>query len=233
MSIIRLKPKLELALVNSVRVVLSPFYDAPSSNEFAKRITSAAVRATNPKCEINIDRVPESVEAYKNPPPPKIEIEYADGTKDHLVPDRSLPAHQIVKHVQDRCSSILISQQIAEMKKSPVVGPAPVKIWRGRRQTFCDYAEDEAAKKKAAGGVKTIKKKERADADGDEDDEDEGGGGGGRGCRKSGSRVVEEARGAHVRGCGLRGVSRGVSRGVRSAGCAARCSAGRGPLKAL
>lgn len=36
---------------------------------------------------------------------------------------------------------------------------APVKIWRGRRQTFCDYAEDEAAKKKAAGGVKTIKKK--------------------------------------------------------------------------
>mmetsp|Transcript_47598 Transcript_47598/g.97322 ORF Transcript_47598/g.97322 Transcript_47598/m.97322 type:complete len:159 (+) Transcript_47598:43-519(+) len=156
---IRLKPQLDLLLVKSIKIVTSPWYDAPAISDFVRRVTTRKVEATNPKCDVKICPVPDTSESFLNPPPPEIHLEFADGSKEMMVGNKKMNAEKLVRFVQDRCYQIKTDQQIAEMLKNPVVGPMPVKIWKGRRQIFVDYAEDENARKKAAGGVKTIKKK--------------------------------------------------------------------------
>eukprot|EP00293_Proteomonas_sulcata_P017122 CAMPEP_0184309274 /NCGR_PEP_ID=MMETSP1049-20130417/17488_1 /TAXON_ID=77928 /ORGANISM="Proteomonas sulcata, Strain CCMP704" /LENGTH=147 /DNA_ID=CAMNT_0026622135 /DNA_START=32 /DNA_END=475 /DNA_ORIENTATION=+ len=147
---------MRLAFISKIKVLFNPMFDSPSSREFINRVCSPKAQATNPKCEVEIETMPLQLDSTT---PPTIDVTFTNGQSTKLQPTRAMKIQEIEKTILEQCADLELAQQFAELKANPVTGPVPIKFWKGRRHTYVDYPEDPDKKKKAAGGVKTIKKK--------------------------------------------------------------------------
>eukprot|EP00277_Geminigera_cryophila_P017820 CAMPEP_0179442406 /NCGR_PEP_ID=MMETSP0799-20121207/25934_1 /TAXON_ID=46947 /ORGANISM="Geminigera cryophila, Strain CCMP2564" /LENGTH=148 /DNA_ID=CAMNT_0021227581 /DNA_START=81 /DNA_END=527 /DNA_ORIENTATION=+ len=146
-------PPLNLAFLNKVRVSFCPFFNVAACREFVQRVETRKAMESNPKCEVKIeviDYLPNTTIA------PEIELEFRNGEIKKILPDKKMKIEDIQKIIMAVSTELELKEQYAEMKAAPVTGPIPISWFKGRRNTYAVYGEDEGKdSKRAKGGVKT------------------------------------------------------------------------------
>ncbi|EKX45035.1 hypothetical protein GUITHDRAFT_139311 [Guillardia theta CCMP2712] len=147
---------ISLECIKKVRITFCPFHSVPSIVEFMRRVHSPKVKASNPKCEIDLNLVRYQKDTYVKP---EIELQFTDETVEKMFPTADMKIADIEKYIFKKSELVDFALCIKEMKANPVTGPIPIGSFKGRRHTYAIYGEDAEKRQRAAGGVKTSKKK--------------------------------------------------------------------------
>mmetsp|Transcript_6467 Transcript_6467/g.16294 ORF Transcript_6467/g.16294 Transcript_6467/m.16294 type:complete len:148 (-) Transcript_6467:311-754(-) len=147
---------MKLNFLTQIRISFCPLWSTPAVREFVQRSATKKAIASNPKCEVSVKVLePKGL----TPIADKVEVAFTDGSKEEIFPVAGFKVEDIISIIKQKSDALELAADFAEMKANPVSGPMPIKFWKGRRHTYVRYAATEEKSKRAAGGVKTIKKK--------------------------------------------------------------------------